>query len=151
MNDKLIDLRNEIIECFTCDEEIMSEEGVLERRIDEILMEREMWIHIDKGFIDVYSDLDSFFEHIDIVMEYHNPTIWIDIVERYCTNKRYFSTIGTGVDYVRVGLKNFKFTIKLSSDRKYLYIEKDTGSAILTWNTIDSVQKLDGILFGSHV
>ena len=89
MNDKLIDLRNEIIECFTCDEEIMSEEGVLERRIDEILMEREMWIHIDKGFIDVYSDLDSFFEHIDIVMKYHNPTIWIDIVERYCTNKRY--------------------------------------------------------------
>jgi hypothetical protein len=37
MKDNLINLRNKIIECFTCDEEMMSEDNVLERRIDEVL------------------------------------------------------------------------------------------------------------------
>ena len=51
---KLIDLRNEIIECFTCDEEMMSEEGVLERRIDEVLSAYKyipddiIWFNISK-------------------------------------------------------------------------------------------------------
>ena len=37
MNDSLINLRNEIIECFTCDEELMFDESALDNRIDETL------------------------------------------------------------------------------------------------------------------
>ena len=38
MNDKQLDsITDEILDCFTCDEEMMSEEGVLRRRIREVL------------------------------------------------------------------------------------------------------------------
>ena len=38
MNDKKLDsITDEILDCFTCDEEMMSEEGVLRRRIREVL------------------------------------------------------------------------------------------------------------------
>ena len=64
MNDKQLDfITDEILDCFTCDEEMMSEEGVLRRRIREVLG-KSFRHEVNTDFTLLCSDKDIFDESI---------------------------------------------------------------------------------------
>ena len=120
MNDKQLDsITDEILDCFTCDEEMMSEEGVLRRRIREVLGKNKALI----------KQLDELLKFKDTIIENKPKQNWFGLeVQTGAINGFY-----TDKDYLILNTEKLRKKYKGS---EWLICNKDTqvGEFSLTNN-----------------
>jgi hypothetical protein len=132
-NQELIKLRNEIMGCFTCDEEVADGgDSVIESRIDEVLFENGIKYFIENNIYEGCS-VGYFIKHLSDLRKNLGDSVWITFFKRW-SGENGFKIDNSTLDTLTVSNSDGYFVITYCSNENVLKI---AGRKNVTYSICD--------------